>query len=177
MFIWRSAGLFMIGQVVNYHYEEIIMQRRTLLKSTLAASAAGIAASAGLLMPGPVLALYPGAAFEAKEDATALSAAVGAGSYEFSDKIEIRAPDIAENGAVVPVSVSSSLPDVESISLLAQANATPLVASFNLHGSQAFISTRIKMGKTGNVLAVVKSGGRLYAAEREVKVTIGGCGG
>jgi len=169
--------MFMIEQVVNYIYEEIIMQRRTLLKSTLAASAAGLAASAGLLMPGQVLAVYPKAAFEAKDGAAALSSAVGAGSYELSDKIEIKAPDIAENGAVVPVTISSSLPGVESISLLALANATPLVATFNLNGSQAFISTRIKMGKTGNVLAVVKSGGRLYAAEKEVKVTIGGCGG
>ncbi|MBL7000920.1 MAG: thiosulfate oxidation carrier protein SoxY [Gammaproteobacteria bacterium] len=153
------------------------MQRRTLLKSTLAASAAGIAASAGLLMPGRILAAYPTAAFEARDGAAALSAAVGAAGYELSDRIEIRAPDIAENGAVVPVTVSSSLQGVESISLLAPSNATPLVASFNMNGSQASISTRIKMGKTGNVVAVVKSGGRLYAAEKEVKVTIGGCGG
>ncbi|MBT6550445.1 MAG: thiosulfate oxidation carrier protein SoxY, partial [Gammaproteobacteria bacterium] len=77
----------------------------------------------------------------------------------------------------VPVTISSSLAGVESISLLSESNNSPMVASFNLNGSQAFVSTRIKMGKTGNVLAVVKSGGKLYANRKEVKVTIGGCGG
>ena len=78
---------------------------------------------------------------------------------------------------MVPVTIESSLPAVESISLLSESNNTPMVASFNLNGSQAYISTRIKMGKTGNVLVVVKSGGKLYANKKEVKVTIGGCGG
>jgi len=153
------------------------MNRRTLLKRTLAVSAVSVAASAGLLAPGQALAAYPKAAFEAKDSAAALSAAVGSGSYEHSDDIKIKAPDIAENGSVVPVTISSSLAGVESISLLSESNNSPLVASFNLNGSQAYVSTRIKMGKTGNVLAVVKSGGKLYANKKEVKVTIGGCGG
>ena len=153
------------------------MNRRTLLKSTLAGSAIAVAASAGLLSPGQVLAAYPKAAFEAKDTAQALTEALGAGNYEHSDEIKIKAPDIAENGSVVPVTISSTLSGVESISLLSESNASPLVASFNLNGSQAYISTRIKMGKTGNVVAVVKSGGKLYANKKEVKVTIGGCGG
>ncbi len=153
------------------------MQRRTLLKSTLAASAIGVAASAGLLAPGQALAAYPKAAFAAKDASSALSAALGSGNFEHSDAIKIKAPDIAENGSVVPVTIESSLPAVESISLLSESNNTPMVASFNLNGSQAYISTRIKMGKTGNVLVVVKSGGKLYANKKEVKVTIGGCGG
>ena len=153
------------------------MQRRTLLKSTLAASAIGVAVSAGLLSPGQVLAAYPKAAFEAKTSNEALSAALGSDSYQHSDDIKIKAPDIAENGSVVPVTVTSTLADVESISILSVSNSSPLVASFTLNGSQAYISTRIKMGKTGNVLAVVKSGGKLYANTKEVKVTIGGCGG
>lgn len=153
------------------------MNRRTLLKRTLAVSAVGVAASAGLLTPGQVLAAYPKAAFKAKDASSALTAAIGSGSYEHSDAIKIKAPDIAENGSVVPVTISSTLSSVESISLLSEANNTPLVASFNLHGSQAYVSTRIKMGKTGNVLAVIKSGGKLYANKKEVKVTIGGCGG
>ncbi len=153
------------------------MNRRTLLKRTLAVSAVSVAASAGLLAPGQALAAYPKAAFEAKDSAAALSAAVGSGSYEHSDDIKIKAPDIAENGSVVPVTISSTLAGVESISLLSESNNSPLVASFNLNGSQAYVSTRIKMGKTGNVLAVVKSGGKLYANKKEVKVTIGGCGG
>ena len=153
------------------------MNRRTLLKRTLAVSAVSVAASAGLLAPGQVLAAYPKAAFEAKDSASALSAVAGSGSYEHSDDIKIKAPDIAENGSVVPVTVSSGLSDIESITLFSESNGSPLVASFNLNGSQAYISTRIKMGKTGNVLAVVKSGGKLFANKKEVKVTIGGCGG
>jgi len=153
------------------------MNRRTLLKRTLAASAVGVAASAGLLTPGQVLAAYPSAAFEAKDTAAALSAVVGSGNFEHSDDIKIKAPDIAENGSVVPVTISSGISGVESIAILADANNSPLVASFDLHGSEAYVSTRIKRGKTGNVLAVVKSGGKLYANKKEVKVTIGGCGG
>ena len=153
------------------------MNRRTLLKRTLAVSAVSIAATAGLLAPGQVLAAYPKAAFEAKDAAGALTASIGSASYEHSDDIKIKAPDIAENGSVVPVTISSSISGVESISLISESNGTPLVASFNLNGSQAYISTRIKMGKTGNVLAVVKAGGKLYANKKEVKVTIGGCGG
>ena len=153
------------------------MNRRTLLKRTLAVSAVSVAASAGLLAPGQALAAYPTNAFEAKDVESALSAAVGSGSYEHSDDIKIKAPDIAENGSVVPVTISSSLDGVESISLISESNGSPLVASFNLNGSIAYVSTRIKMGKTGNVLAVVKAGGKLYGNKKEVKVTIGGCGG
>jgi len=153
------------------------MNRRTLLKRTLAVSAVSVAATAGLLAPCQVLAAYPTAAFEVKGSAAALSEALGSGSFEHSDDIKIKAPDIAENGSVVPVTISSTLSDIESVSILADANSSPLIASFNLHGSAAYVSTRIKMGKTGNVLAVVKSGGKLYANKKEVKVTIGGCGG
>ena len=153
------------------------MNRRTLLKRSLAVGAVGVAASAGLLAPGQVLAAYPKAAFEAKDTAGALTGAVGSGDFQHSDDIKIKAPDIAENGSVVPVTVSSGMSSVESITILAESNNTPMVASFNLNGSDAYISTRIKMGKTGNVVAVLKSGGKLYANKKEVKVTIGGCGG
>jgi sulfur-oxidizing protein SoxY len=78
----------------------------------------------------------------------------------------------------VPISVEADLPDVESISIIADKNATPLTSSFVLgKGTEPYIATRIKMGKTGNVIAVVKAGGKLYSASKEVKVTIGGCGG
>jgi sulfur-oxidizing protein SoxY len=154
------------------------MNRRTLLKRTFALSAVSVAASAGLLTPGQVLAAYPKAAFAAKDVASGLSAALGSSAYEHSDGIEIKAPDIAENGSVVPVTVEvSGMNSVDSISILADANGTPLVATFDVSAAEPFISTRIKMGKTGNVLAVVKSGGKLYANKKEVKVTIGGCGG
>ncbi len=151
------------------------MNRRTLLKRSLALGAVSL--TAGLLTPGQVLAAYPKEAFEAKDTAGALNGMLGSSSYDTSSDIKIKAPDIAENGAVVPVTISSGLSNVESISLLVESNPSPLVGSFNLHGSPAYASTRVKMSKTGNVLAVVKSGGKLYASKKEVKVTIGGCGG
>jgi sulfur-oxidizing protein SoxY len=147
------------------------MKRRTLLK-------ASAVVSAGFLIPGRVLAKWPASAFEAKDISAALTAVVGSSAADASDKIEIKAPDIAENGAVVPVTVSSTLDGIESISILAEKNATPLTASFNLgEGAEGYVSTRIKMGKTSNLQTVVKANGKLYTASKEVKVTIGGCGG
>ena len=95
-----------------------------------------------------------------------------------SGDIKLKAPDIAENGAVVPVTVTTSLSDIESISLVVENNPSPLAAAFDMTGSTSgYVSTRIKMGKTSKVFAVVKSGGKLYQSNKEVKVTIGGCGG
>ena len=96
-----------------------------------------------------------------------------------SDQITIKTPNIAENGKVVPVEVTANLPNVESITILSTANPMPLVAQFNFVGkAKGWLKTRIKMGGTGNVIAVVKADGNLYkATSREVKITIGGCGG
>ena len=153
------------------------MQRRTFLKGTLAASATGIAVGAGLLTPATVLAAWPKAAFDAKDVDSAVTAIVG-GTPAASGDIKIKAPDIAENGAVVPVTVTTTIAGLESVSILASANPFPLLASFNMTAATLpYVSTRIKMGKTGNVVAVVKAGGKLYSASKEVKVTIGGCGG
>ncbi len=154
------------------------MKRRIFLKRSLAASAVGIAAGAGLLAPQQLLAAWNKAAFEAKEMPNALNALLGSSDMTESGDIDVKAPDIAENGAVVPVTVSTSIADAESISIIASNNPSPLVASFILgKGTAGFASTRIKMGKTGDVVAVVKAGGKLYSAKKEVKVTIGGCGG
>ena len=154
------------------------MKRRIFLKGTLATSTIGMAVSAGLLTPRMVLAAWPKAAFEAKSVDQAVNDLFGSSTLTGSDKIKIKAPDIAENGAVVPISVDSDLPDVESISIIADKNPTPLTSSFILgKGAEPYVATRIKMGKTGNVIAVVKAGGKLYSASKEVKVTIGGCGG
>jgi sulfur-oxidizing protein SoxY len=108
----------------------------------------------------------------------ALTALLGSASHEASDKIQIKAPDIAENGAVVPVTVESDIEGINSISIIAEGNQTPLIASFELgSGAVGFAATRIKMAKTANVVAVVKAGDNTYSAAKEVKVTIGGCGG
>ncbi len=153
-------------------------KRRVFLRGSLAAGTVGVAASAGLLTPQAVIAAWNEKAFQAKSIDDALTAAMGSASNTASDTIKIKAPDIAENGAVVPVSVSSDMAGVESIALLAEGNASPLVATFMLgEGAVADVSTRIKMGKTSDVIAVVKSGGKLHSARKSVKVTIGGCGG
>ena len=87
-------------------------------------------------------------------------------------------PDIAENGALVPVTVTSSIPNTESIAILVDKNPNTLAANFTiLPGMDPFISTRVKMGQTSDVYALVKADGRYYYAKKEIKVTIGGCGG
>ena len=154
------------------------MKRRIFLKGSLATGAIGIAASAGLLTPRASLAAWSKEAFEAKDVNSALSGLFGSSDLAGSDKIKIKAPDIAENGAVVPISVTSDISDIESISIIAEKNASPLTANFVLGpGAEGYVSTRIKMGKTSSVIAVVKAGGKLYSTGKEVKVTIGGCGG
>lgn len=156
----------------------INMKRRTFLKGSVAVGAVSAAVGAGLLTPRMVLAAWPSAAFEAKSVDAALDALMGSHQLEGSDKISIRAPDIAENGAVVPVSVTADIDGVEAMSIIAEKNASPLTASFVLGAdTEAFVSTRIKMGKTSSVIAVVKANGKLYSTGKEVKVTIGGCGG
>lgn len=157
---------------------ETDVKRRILLKGSLTAGALGVAVAAGLLAPGRVLAAWPEMAFKAKAMPEMLNALLGDENTEESGDINIKAPDIAENGAVVPVTISTSIAGAESIAVIAINNPAPLVASYNLgEGAEGFVSTRIKMGKSGDVVAVVKSGGKLYSAKKEVKVTIGGCGG
>ncbi len=154
------------------------MKRRIFLKGSLATGAVGMAVSTGLLAPRVSLAAWSKTAFEASDVNASLSALYGSSSMTKSDKVKIKAPDIAENGAVVPISVTTSVDGVSSISIFADKNATPLAADFVLGpGTQGYVSTRIKMGKTANVVAVVKAGDKLYSSSKEVKVTIGGCGG
>lgn len=153
-------------------------KRRVFLKGSLAAGTVAVAAGAGLLAPQAVLAAWPKDAFSAKAPEDALSSAFGSAQSETSAQIKIKAPDIAENGAVVPVTITSDIAGIETIALLSTANNSPLVALFNMgQGAIADVSTRIKMGKTGDVVAVVKAGGKLHSNRKSVKVTIGGCGG
>jgi sulfur-oxidizing protein SoxY len=153
------------------------MKRRTFLKGTVASGMLGVAASAGLLAPRMVLAAWPESAFAAKSIDDALDALLGSTTTAESGDIKIKAPDIAENGAVVPITISTGMA-AESISILIAKNPAPLACSYALGGStQGFVSTRVKMGKTSDLIAVVKSGGKLHSAKKTVKVTIGGCGG
>jgi len=152
--------------------------RRKFLKTATYVSATATVIGSGVLLPQRVLGAYNAEAFEARDVSGALTASLGSDQHTASDTIKLKAPDIAENGAVVPVTVSSSLSNVEAISIIASANPVPLTSVYQLSSvSEAFISTRIKMIKTADVIAVVKADGKLYSATKEVKVTIGGCGG
>jgi sulfur-oxidizing protein SoxY len=120
---------------------------------------------------------YPEDAFKAKSDADAIKALYGK-TAEPSDKVKLDAPEIAENGAVVPISVSTDLADVTSISFLVADNPNALAASYKIPaGTLPSVANRLKMAKTSNVIAIVEAGGKLYSATKEVKVTVGGCGG
>ncbi len=152
--------------------------RRLILKGSMAAGTLGVAAGAGLLLPTQVLAAWPKDAFSQKSLEDAIGQLLGSSDMAESGDINIKAPEIAENGAVVPVTVSTDMPGVESITVAAPNNPQPLVASFNFGpGAHGYAATRIKMGKSGDVVAVVKANGKVYSARKEVKVTIGGCGG
>ena len=120
---------------------------------------------------------YPEQAFKQKSDVDAIKALYGK-TAEASDKIKLDAPEIAENGAVVPVSVTTALSDVTSISFLVAENPIALVASYRIPaGTVPSVANRIKMAKTSKVTVLVEAGGKLYSADKEVKVTVGGCGG
>ena len=146
--------------------------RRFLLK-------AGLALATVAMLPRTLLAAaWPEAAFKSKEAAAALKSLFGTDQLTPSDQITLGVPTIAENGAVVPIEVSSTLANVESISIVVPNNPRPLAASFELTpGVAPEISSRIKMGQTSDVLAVVKTDAGLFSTSKEVKVTIGGCGG
>jgi sulfur-oxidizing protein SoxY len=120
---------------------------------------------------------YPEEAFKQKTSDEAIKALYGK-TAEKSDKVKLDAPEIAENGAVVPITVSSSLTDVTSIAIMVTENPSTLAAAYKIPaGTVASVSNRLKMAKTSNVIAIVEAGGKLYSASKEVKVTVGGCGG
>jgi len=170
------------------------MQRRNFVKGTIAAS---VAASTGLLSSQlwaadeAKAAKADGAAADAKAtdapestgspafDAENLAdtlKALGAEAAEVSDKITLVAPDVAENGAVVPVSIETTLEGATQFAFIAENNARPLTATFDLSPEMAgFVGIRMRMGKTGKVIALVTVGDKTYKAEKNVKVTAGGC--
>ena len=146
---------------------------------------AGVVALAGLgivaMSPPAALAAandrYPEDAFKQKSDKEAIKLLYGR-TAEASDKIKLDAPEIAENGAVVPISVSTSLAEVTSIAFVVPENPNVLAAYYRIpQGTMPNVANRLKMAKTTNVIVLVEAGGKLYSATKEVKVTVGGCGG
>ena len=156
------------------------MRRRTFLKGALAGSAVTLLFSSGLLTPARVLAAWPKRAFEAKSVSEVMSAMAGPDISTVSTQegaISVVVPELAENGLVVPIKVSTTMP-ADSISIIVADNPVPLVASYQLSPIlEAYIATRIKMAKTSNLIVLVKSRGKLYRYEKRIKVAIGGCGG
>jgi sulfur-oxidizing protein SoxY len=152
------------------------MKRREIMKagSSLAIVAAAIGAG---VLPQRAFAQWNKGAFDAK-NLNDVVKAMGGSAADKSGDIAITAPDIAENGAVVPIAVSSKLANVESIAILVEKNPSSLAAQFDIPaGTEANVGTRVKMGQSSNIHAVVKAGGKYYVATKEVKVTLGGCGG
>lgn len=146
------------------------IDRRSVLHSLLAVAAT-------LVLPRILFAARDEKAFAATTADEAIAELLGATPTD-SDRVQMKIPDIAENGAVVPVTIKTDLADVESISVVVDNNPTPLAASFDMSSNTvAVISVRIKMGQSSKVRAIVKAGGDLYSTTKEVKVTIGGCGG
>ncbi len=139
----------------------------------------GIALAALAAIPTRLFAaVWPEKAFAAKEAGPAMSNLFGTDQTTPSDQVALKVPEIAENGAVVPVTISTTLDNVESISIVVEKNPRPLAATFEiLPGTLPEVSGRIKMGETSDVLAVVKTNAGLFSTSKQVKVTIGGCGG
>ena len=125
-----------------------------------------------------IAAAWPDKAFGSSAASEALTALFGTDQVTPSSAITVDAPEIAENGAVVPVSVETTLENVQSVSIVVDKNPRPLAISFEIPpGTLPNVSCRIKMGQTSPVMAVVRTDSGLFSASREVKVTIGGCGG
>lgn len=153
--------------------------RRQVLKGTGGMAVMGLAVAAGLFKPGSAWAQdgWNKAAFSTKSLNDTVKAMGGSSAMESKD-IQINSPDIAENGAVVPFTISSKIPKTEQVALLVEKNPNALAASFNIPaGTEPWVNTRVKMGQTSNIIALVKADGKFYYTTKEVKVTLGGCGG
>jgi sulfur-oxidizing protein SoxY len=153
--------------------------RRTVLKSGGGLTLAALVAAAGWLAPGRARAEgWNKAAFDTRDLRDTAKALGGVDPVQSKEIEFFQTPEIAENGAVVPVGVASKLPKTEAIAILVEKNPNMLAAVFDIPaGTEPSINTRIKMAQTSNVYALVKADGRFYVAAKEIKVTLGGCGG
>lgn len=153
------------------------MQRRNLIKGGLA-TAPLVAMTAIGLQPKAVMAAWPKAAFYLEDLSETEKLLFADTPVEDTDRIAVTAPDIAENGRVVPVQVVIDLPDPKTLTLLSDGNPFPLLARARFTPDvEPTLSVRVKMGQSATLIALVESDGKLYRATRAVKVTAGGCGG
>jgi sulfur-oxidizing protein SoxY len=153
--------------------------RREVLKSGAGVTLASLLAAAGWLTPDDALAeTWNKSAFDAKTMDDAIKSLGGSAPAQSRDIAFVSTPDIAENGAVVPIGVASAIPKTEAIAILIEKNPNMLAANFEIPaGTEPAIGTRVKMAQTSNVYALVKADGKYYVASKEIKVTLGGCGG
>ncbi len=152
--------------------------RRDALRQGGGATVMALALAAGLFKSTDALAAWNKAAFEVKGSLEEVAKALGGAKPIESADVVLNAPDIAENGAVVPVGATSKLAKTEEISILVEKNPNALAALFQLtEASEPTVATRVKMGQSSDVYALVKADGKYYFAKKEVKVTLGGCGG
>jgi sulfur-oxidizing protein SoxY len=155
----------------------INLERRKALKTGGGLGLLGLLAAVGLIRPGFAASEGGKSAFEAKTLEETLKA-LGVTTPASSDAVQLTVPEIAENGAVVPVTVASSLANTEEIHILVEKNPNALAANFVFpKGTEGFVTTRVKMKETSMVVALVKADGKFYRVSKEVKVTAGGCGG
>jgi sulfur-oxidizing protein SoxY len=159
-------------------HEVINSERRNALKAGGGIGLLALFGAFGLMKSGSAQAEWNKTAFSSKAMDDALSAMGISNAESNSTAIQLTVPEIAENGAVVPVTVSSTLPNVEQISIFVDKNPNVMAANFVFPaGTEGLVTTRVKMGQTASVVAVVKADGKYYRAAKEVKVTAGGCGG
>ncbi|MBI5781461.1 MAG: thiosulfate oxidation carrier protein SoxY [Rhodocyclales bacterium] len=153
-------------------------KRRTVLQGGAGAGLLALLAGVGLLKPSEVFAARANDAAFKLEKLDEVLKALGVTSAAEGGDIVLTAPDIAENGAVVPVELESKLPNTESVMVLIEKNPTPLAAIFHFHeGALPRVKTRVKMGQSSDVYLLVKADGKFYQVKKEIKVTLGGCGG
>jgi len=153
-------------------------QRRQVLRTGGGLTLAALVGAAGWLRPEEALAEWNKAAFETQSMDATMKALGGGAPAQSKDITFFQTPDIAENGAVVPIGIASAIPNTQSIAILVEKNPNMLAAVFDIpQGTEPSLSTRIKMGQTSNVYALVKADGKYYVASKEIKVTLGGCGG
>ncbi|MBS83376.1 MAG: thiosulfate oxidation carrier protein SoxY [Gammaproteobacteria bacterium] len=154
------------------------MNRRNFLKNSLLTVGTIMSVTALSITPKRVFAAWPKQSFDEKDLAKSINSIYGHNDLTESSKVILKAPEIAENGAIVPINVKTKLKRVESIMIFVENNPQPLSSGYYFTSlAEPTIGTRIKMGKSSKVIAAVKSGNKVYSSSREIKITIGGCGG
>ena len=153
-------------------------ERREALRRGGAVSLAALVAAAGWLPRGASAETWNKGAFETHSLGDTVKALGGGTPVQSKDVVFVSTPDIAENGAVVPIGITSNVPKTEAIAILVEKNPNMLAAVFDVPaGTAPSVSTRIKMQQTSNVYALVRADGKYFVDSKEIKVTLGGCGG